>query len=67
LLEHRLLIGKAFVVAVLQIHRADLGTFTAAGAFGHIDVFGVFADIRREPTRLSGKLLKLAVGDKLYV
>jgi hypothetical protein len=67
LFEHRFFDRKAFVVAVFQLYRADLGTFATARALGHVDISGIFMDVGGKPTRFPGEFVKFTVGDKLYV
>jgi len=45
--------GQALLVFVRKIDGADLGAFPAAGAFGKIDVAGLFADPGLEVSRFT--------------
>jgi len=54
--------GKTFLIFIRKINRADLGAFTTAGAFGKVNIAGVFPNPGLETTRFAFKLQKFAFG-----
>jgi hypothetical protein len=45
--------GQIFLIFIRKINGADLGAFTTAGAFGQINVAGLFADPGLEAPRFT--------------
>jgi hypothetical protein len=54
--------GEIFLIFIRKINRADLGTFTAAGALGKINVAGLFADAGLEASRFTVQCEQFAFG-----
>jgi hypothetical protein len=58
----RFLGGEILLIFIRKIHGADLGAFTAAGAFGKINVAGLFADPGFETSRFTVQCKQFAFG-----
>jgi hypothetical protein len=54
--------GKTFLVFIRKINGADFGAFAAAGAFGKINVAGLFADPGLEASRFALQCEQFAFG-----
>ena len=62
LLECGLSRGKGLVVFVRNADGADLGAFTAAGAFGKINIPGLLPNPGRKTAGVSAEIQKLGLG-----
>jgi hypothetical protein len=54
--------GKTSLIFIRKVNRADLGTFTTAGAFGKVNVAGLFPNAGLETTWFAFKFYKFAFG-----
>jgi hypothetical protein len=54
--------GETLLIFIRKIDRTDLGAFTAAGAFGKVDIAGLFADPGLEPSRFTFQREQLTSG-----
>jgi hypothetical protein len=54
--------GEIFLIFIRKINGADLGTFTATGAFGKVNVAGLFADPGLEASRFTVQCEQFAFG-----
>jgi hypothetical protein len=54
--------SEILLIFIRQINRADLGAFTAAGAFGKVNVAGLFADPGLEVSRFTVECEQFAFG-----
>jgi hypothetical protein len=54
--------GQIFLIFIRKIHGADLGAFAAAGAFGQVNVAGLFTDACFEAPRFTVQREQFAFG-----
>jgi len=54
--------GKILLIFIRQIYGADLDTLTAAGAFGKVNVAGLFANPGLEASRFTVQCEQFAFG-----
>jgi hypothetical protein len=54
--------GKIFLIFIRKIYGADFGTLTAAGAFGKVNVAGIFANPGLEASRFTVQCKQFAFG-----